>query len=94
MQRTSLPKRERDQASDGNRRLLLPGGRSGRLSAWYEKHLGIGSVWEQSAGTTAFSPFRRTSDYFPADRQAMLNLRVSGLDHLMQELEAAGIAVV
>ena len=66
----------------------------GGLSAWYEKHLGIGSVWEQSAGTTAFSPFRRTSDYFPAEKQAMLNLRVTGLDTLMQALEAAGITVV
>jgi hypothetical protein len=67
------------------------------LGAWYAKHLGVGGgewgVWEQAAGTTVFSPFAMTSDYFEADRQVMLNFRVDGLNTLLDSLRAAGIAV-
>jgi predicted enzyme related to lactoylglutathione lyase len=65
------------------------------LSAWYEEHLGIGAEeWHQSAGQTVFAPFPRSSEYFPAEKQCMLNLRVSGIDALLDQLAAAGIAVV
>ena len=64
------------------------------LSAWYAEHLGVGDgkwgMWEQQAGTTVFSPFARDSDYFPADRQIMLNYRVDGLDALLARLRASG----
>jgi predicted enzyme related to lactoylglutathione lyase len=66
------------------------------LSAWYEKHLGIGSFrvgWEQAAGPTIFAPFPKSTDYFAPEKQWMLNLRVSGLDALLKELAASGIAV-
>jgi glyoxylase I family protein len=67
------------------------------LAAWYTQHLGIGAgqmnIWQQAAGPTVFAPFRRSSDYFPADRQFMLNLRVDDLAALMAALTAAGIAV-
>ena len=66
------------------------------LTAWYETHLlpGVAAFdWRQDAGQTVFSPFRMDSDYFPADRQYMLNLRVEGLDDLIATLRAAGIAV-
>lgn len=64
------------------------------LSAWYQKHFGIGGYdWEQSAGPTVVAPFAKTTDYFPAEKQWMLNLRVSGLDALLGELAAAGIAI-
>jgi glyoxylase I family protein len=67
------------------------------LAAWYARHLGISAghtgVWEQAAGPTVFAPFKRSSDYFPADRQFMLNLRVDDLAGLMAALSAAGIAV-
>jgi predicted enzyme related to lactoylglutathione lyase len=66
------------------------------LAAWYEKHLGISSGndgWQQQAGTTIFAPFPTSTDYFPAAKQWMLNLRVSDIDGLLQELEAAGIEV-
>ena len=64
------------------------------LSAWYKKHLGVGGYdWQQSAGPTVVAPFSRATDYFAADKQWMLNLRVSGLDALLAELEAAGIAI-
>jgi catechol 2,3-dioxygenase-like lactoylglutathione lyase family enzyme len=67
------------------------------LSALYQKHLGIdaGSEgWHQSAGPTVVAPFPTSTDYFPAEKQWMLNLRVAGLDALLDELAAAGIAIV
>lgn len=67
------------------------------LAVWYKKHLGIDSgsvIWHQSAGPTVVAPFPRSTDYFSAEKQWMLNLRVSGLDLLLEELEAAGIAIL
>jgi predicted enzyme related to lactoylglutathione lyase len=64
------------------------------LSAWYQKHFGIDFEWQQSAGPTIVSPFPKSTDYFAAEKQWMLNLRVSGLDALVEELAAAGIAIV
>lgn len=66
------------------------------LTAWYETHLmpGVASyVWHQEAGQTVFSPFPADSDYFPADKQYMLNLRVAGIDDLIARLREASIAV-
>jgi glyoxylase I family protein len=67
------------------------------LNAWYRTHLGITqpdvAVWMQEAGPTVFSPFSATTDYFAADRQWMLNLRVDDLKGLIAQLGAAGIAV-
>jgi len=69
-------------------------------AAWYARHLGIDAgaegedaVWHQSAGMTVFAPFSQDSDYFSADQQFMLNLRVSDLDELIARLEAEGVAV-
>jgi len=76
-----------------------------RLAAWYRTQLGFamtgsgeedsggGWIWRQDAGDTVMSAFRADSDYFAADRQVMLNLRVEGLDPLLARLEAAGIEV-
>jgi predicted enzyme related to lactoylglutathione lyase len=68
------------------------------LAAWYLQHLGVGApegefVWTQQAGPTVFSPFKATTDYFPADRQWMINFRVDDLTALIAQLQAAGIAV-
>jgi predicted enzyme related to lactoylglutathione lyase len=72
------------------------------LAAWYQQHFGIdltpqsydGKAWEQEAGTTVFQPFPADTDYFgKADKQWMLNLRVSNLDAMLAQLEAAGIDV-
>jgi glyoxylase I family protein len=53
------------------------------LGDWYRVHLGITqpdlTVWMQEAGPTVFSPFAAASDYFAADKQWMLNLRVDDL---------------
>jgi predicted enzyme related to lactoylglutathione lyase len=68
------------------------------LRTWYCDQLGVGcgayGMWEQQAGTTVFSPFPADTDYFPADRQMMLNLRVDGLDDLIAKLRAAGVEII
>jgi catechol 2,3-dioxygenase-like lactoylglutathione lyase family enzyme len=76
------------------------------LKAWYREHLGVGGgcgtdangdpnewVWFVEAGPMVFEPFKQDSDYFPADRTAMVNLRVRDLDGLLAELRAAGIDI-
>ena len=77
-----------------------------KLSAWYREHLGFtvtaggepapdGSYsWTQEAGETVFTFFPRSNSYFPVDRPAMINLRVSGLDALAAKLKAASIEVI
>ena len=76
------------------------------LKAWYREHLGVGGgcgsgedgepnewVWFTQGGPMVFEPFKADSDYFPADRTAMINLRVSDLDGLLADLRKAGIAI-
>ena len=75
------------------------------LAAWYRDHLGIAAtqsgqptpegewVWMQDAGPTVFAAFQDTTDYWQAERQAMLNLRVEGLDALIARLAEAGVEV-
>ena len=63
------------------------------LSAWYRERLGIGAgcnaddtgpvdqwTWAVAAGPVVFAPFKADTDYFPAERQFMINLRVDDLD--------------
>ena len=77
------------------------------LKAWYREHLGVGGgmgtddkgqsnewVWFTQSGPMVFEPFKQDSDYFPAEKQVMINLRVSDLDSLLQKLRAAGIEVI
>ncbi len=68
------------------------------LLDWYRTHLGIAAddpyQWMQQAGPTVFMPFARDTDYFPADRQWMINFRVTGLDALLGRLREAGIEVI
>ena len=72
------------------------------LGQWYQQHLGIsltptsegGTVWQQEAGPTAFSPFPETSKYFgDANKVWMVNFRVHDLDKMVAQLRAAGIEV-
>ena len=60
--------------------------------------MGVGTgdwgVWHPEAGPSAFSPFAADTDYFPADRQWMLNLRVEHLEALLEALRNAGIEVI
>ena len=77
-----------------------------KLKAWYREHLGVGGgcgadpqgqsnewVWFHQGGPMVFEPFKADTDYFPADRSAMVNLRVSDLDGLLAGLRAAGIEI-
>jgi catechol 2,3-dioxygenase-like lactoylglutathione lyase family enzyme len=68
------------------------------LQNWYRQHLGVGGhgtpEWAQHAGPTVFMPFPKDTDYFPADKQWMLNFRVTKLDELLTALRGAGIAVI
>ena len=78
-----------------------------RLKAWYREHLGVGGgcgtdesgqsneyVWFTQGGPMVFEPFKQTTDYFPADKQGMVNLRVRDLDGLLEQLRGAGIDVI
>ena len=68
------------------------------LAAWYADHLGVGGgemgSWEQQAGQTIFAPLDAGTDYFPLEKQWMLNLRVDDLDGLKTSLQAKGIEVI
>jgi len=77
------------------------------LNQWYRTHLGVGAgcvaegageanewVWQTLGGPVVFAPFQADTDYFAADKQFMLNLRVTGIDALIEKLRAAGIDVI
>lgn len=77
-----------------------------KLKAWYRDNLGVGGgcgtdekgesnewVWFTQAGPMVFEPFKENSDYFPAEKQAMVNFRVSDLDELLARLRTAGIEI-
>ncbi len=69
------------------------------LAAWYLEHLGVGApegqfLWPQHAGPTVFSPFKADTDYFPAEKSWMLNLRVDDIEALKASLSAAGIEII
>ncbi len=72
------------------------------LNQWYEQHLGVtpvpqkhnDAVWRQEAGPTAFSAFPETTGYFGDPQKVwMVNFRVRDLDKMVEQLQAAGIAV-
>ncbi len=74
----------------------------GKLADWYSQHLGIDvspkdydtAAWRQSGGTTVFAPFAQDTKYFgDPSQQWMINFRVSDLDAMARQLEAAGITV-
>jgi predicted enzyme related to lactoylglutathione lyase len=76
------------------------------LAGWYRRHLGIGAgcaaegagdpeewVWKAEGGPVVFAPFPAESDYFAADKRWMLNLRVTDLEGLLDQLNARGVAI-
>jgi len=74
------------------------------LTAWYRDVLGVGAgcasgdtdpsewYWQAQGGETVFAPFKADTDYFAADKQFMINLRVAGLDALVARLDGLGVA--
>jgi predicted enzyme related to lactoylglutathione lyase len=72
------------------------------LGQWYEQHLGIaltpksegGTVWQQEAGPTSFTPFPETTKYFGDPQKVwMINFRVHDIDKMVAQLRAAGVEV-
>lgn len=71
------------------------------LSKWYETHLGINIAptdmdmepWRTSEGVVVFAPFGEDTDYFPADKQFMVNFRVSDMAAMLKQLRDAGIGI-
>ena len=72
------------------------------LAAWYERHLGVTQTpksyqeepWKQEAGMTIFAPFPTESKMFgSADKQWIINFRVTNLDAMAAQLRRAGIEV-
>jgi predicted enzyme related to lactoylglutathione lyase len=41
-----------------------------------------------------FAPFKQATDYFAADKQFMINLRVRDLEGMLEQLNAAGIEII
>jgi predicted enzyme related to lactoylglutathione lyase len=69
------------------------------LAAWYREHLGVGAAegewtWAAQGGPLVFAPFPAGTDYWAGDKQVLLNLRVSDLAGLLDELRAAGVDVI
>lgn len=76
------------------------------MKAWYREHLGVGGgmgtddngqsnewVWFTKGGPMSFEPFKADTDYFAADKQVMINFRVTDMEGLLTSLRAAGIEV-
>jgi len=78
------------------------------LCAWYKKHLGIdfgdgtyfGFKWinynkPDVPGTTAFSFFKETTEYFqPSEKPYMINFRVKNLVELLDGLKKENVTVI
>jgi catechol 2,3-dioxygenase-like lactoylglutathione lyase family enzyme len=77
------------------------------LNVWYRDHLGVGAgcaaegtgepdqwSWQVQGGPVVFAPFKADTDYWAADKQVMLNLRVRDIDSLIDQLKASGIIVI
>ncbi len=71
------------------------------LAKWYAENLGIDfgkgnyvAFEEDMPGTTVFSFFKQSSDYFaPSGSNFMINFRVKDLDALLETLKQKGIWV-
>ncbi|HYF31034.1 MAG TPA: VOC family protein [Chitinophagaceae bacterium] len=78
------------------------------MTEWYQRHLGIefndnsyfSFQWVNPhhptlPGSTVFSFFKETSDYFqPSEKMTMINFRVQDLRALLTELEKEGVKIV
>lgn len=70
------------------------------LATWYAKHLGVPrdgeethAVFTESRGAHVWSAFAEDTDYWPADKQAMINYIVRDLDAMLAQLREAGVEV-
>ena len=68
------------------------------LNAWYRDMFGITPAadhtpWQAGGGMLVFSAFKKTSDYYPATQQTMINFRVKDLDAFLAELAAKNVRI-
>jgi predicted enzyme related to lactoylglutathione lyase len=68
------------------------------LVAWYGQHLGVLAtdgyvVFPQSRDAHVWAPFQADTDYWPAEKQAMVNFIVPDLDAMLAQLREAGVEV-
>ena len=68
------------------------------LTAWYREHLGVpadadGCVVFPESRNTVWSPFRESTDYWPSEKQGMVNFTVRDLDAMLAQLRAGGVVV-
>jgi len=67
------------------------------LVAWYAEHLDVpvreGYVIFPESRDTHWAPFPADTDYWPAEKQAMVNFTVRDLDAMLAQLRAAGVEV-
>jgi predicted enzyme related to lactoylglutathione lyase len=66
------------------------------LVAWYEEHLGVpkdqgGFVVFPESRNTVWAPFAADTDYWPAEKQGMVNFTVRDLDAMLAQLRSAGV---
>lgn len=70
------------------------------LAAWYEQHLGVPreadqtyAVFTESRDAHVWSTFPADTDYWPAEKQSMVNFVVRDLDAMLAQLRAADVPV-
>ena len=69
------------------------------LVAWYAEHLGVPVqpdgyvVFEESRSAHVWAPFREDTDYWPAEKAAMVNFIVPNLEAMLAQLREAGVEV-
>lgn len=73
------------------------------LESWYREMLGVGDgcgqggaedgYWHPEPGPVEFNFQTLDCDYFEAEKQVMLNLRVRDMDGVIEQLNARGIEV-
>jgi len=69
------------------------------LAAWYAEHVGVPVadagyvVFAESRHAQVWAPFAADTDYWPAEKQAMVNFTVPDLDAMLGQLRTAGVEV-
>ena len=69
------------------------------LVAWYAEHVGVPVqpdgyvVFAGERGAHVWAPFRADTDYWPAEKHAMVNFTVGDLDAMLSQLRDAGVEV-
>jgi predicted enzyme related to lactoylglutathione lyase len=68
------------------------------LAAWYAEHLGVpisegGHAIFPESRNTVWSAFAADTDYWPREKEGMVNYTVRDLDAMLAQLRAAGVDV-